>query len=338
LPRLFKLKPLDANGCVRKADVIHSSIPIEERHMGGLPKILVVANKTWECDPLMGALLHEKVRPKSFERFKFYGHPFIKTDSREPNPEMPVQPRVTFQIKGAAEVQVWCIQDLMNPAESSSLTLEKARILPRIFQNVPDAAAVVAFGTAAIVDGERCNGSVVIGTRAFIVDAFDDVLSDERPDRKLWTSPHMEELLTSPTSEGWLKAVDTSLRAVAESRFLTAPIHPASPPLMLVGNGFTSLGIVNVVKYEDYVWADRKALETFTAICPKARIGSIETTHGLIRLQSEKPFFFVSGITDTDGLFDFEVTPREYGQNFVAAHNAGVATVALLEALASQLC
>ena len=60
---------------------------------------------------------------------------------------------------------------------------------------------------------------------------------------------------------------------------------------------------------------------------------SVETTHGVIRSLSEAPFLYVSGITDTEGLFDFEVTPRVYAQNHVAAHNAAIALVWLLPEL-----
>ena len=51
---------------------------------------------------------------------------------------------------------------------------------------------------------------------------------------------------------------------------------------------------------------------------------SLETTHGLIRVQADAPFIFISGITDRVGHFDDEVGSRSYAQNTVAAHNAGI--------------
>ena len=60
----------------------------------------------------------------------------------------------------------------------------------------------------------------------------------------------------------------------------------------------------------------------------------METTHGLIRLTWRRtPFLFVSGITDRVPLFNEEVAPRKYSQNFVAAHNAGVVIAAILPEL-----
>jgi hypothetical protein len=45
-------------------------------------KIVVIANKTWEADPLIGVILHEKVRPKIFTDFSFPNYP---AKPREPN-------------------------------------------------------------------------------------------------------------------------------------------------------------------------------------------------------------------------------------------------------------
>ena len=66
-------------------------------------------------------------------------------------------------------------------------------------------------------------------------------------------------------------------------------------------------------------------------------MASIETTHGIIRAASAAPFLFVSGITDTVGRFDLEVTPRVYAQNVVAAHNAGVTLAWLLPGIVDAL-
>jgi hypothetical protein len=97
------------------------------------------------------------------------------------------------------------------------------------------------------------------------------------------------------------------------------------------------LGVVNITNYDDYVWADARAVEAFKVAASAAQIGSIETTHGVIRSVSPAPFLFVSGITDTEGLFDYQVTPRVYAQNFVAAHNAGLALSWLLPTLVAAI-
>ena len=99
----------------------------------------------------------------------------------------------------------------------------------------------------------------------------------------------------------------------------------------MAGHSFISLGTVNVTNYEDYAWTDGDTLAAFRQkVGSRKQVGSMETTHGLIRLASESPFLYVSGITDTVGRFDLEVTPRVYAQNFVAAHNAGLAVAWML--------
>jgi len=47
----------------------------------------------------------------------------------------------------------------------------------------------------------------------------------------------------------------------------------------------------------------------------------------LIRIMSDAPFIFVSGLTDRLGYFNQDLGPRTVAQNFLAAHNAGIAVV-----------
>jgi hypothetical protein len=100
---------------------------------------------------------------------------------------------------------------------------------------------------------------------------------------------------------------------------------------MMVGNGFISIGHVNTINYDDFSWSPLRAVESFNDNASgSGEIGSIESTHGLIRLISDAPFLYVSGIAATVGLFNIQVTPRVYAQNTVAAHNAAIALAWLL--------
>ena len=66
-------------------------------------------------------------------------------------------------------VEVWCIQDLMNPFLSFSNTAEKARVLPLIMQYGKPPDFVVAVGTAGFPDKQVSkNGSIVVGSRVFV--------------------------------------------------------------------------------------------------------------------------------------------------------------------------
>ncbi len=100
---------------------------------------------------------------------------------------------------------------------------------------------------------------------------------------------------------------------------------------MMAGNGFISIGHVNTTNYDDYAWSPQCAVDSFNENAyASGEIGSVESTHGLIRLVSEAPFLYVSGIVGTVGLFNLQVTPRVYAQNTVAAHNAAIALAWLL--------
>jgi hypothetical protein len=295
------------------------------------PRILVIANKSWEADPLVNVLLSDRSRPAALTDFVAVNHPLIRP-SGYAQPDPTAKPRISFKC-GKAAVEVWCVQDLMNPEVSGSSSAEKARVLPRSM--VGDAPAlVIAFGTAGFPDTANLNGRVVIGSRCLVHDPPTKESSRFVP--KL-----TDALSATSLQQGFFRNIDADVRFPAEARFLLPPIDPARPPIILAGHNWISLGSVNVTSYDDYVWTDAETIATFKTLDPKTtagRTGSMETTHGIIReLSDPAKFLFVSGITDTVPFFDMQVTPRVYAQNFVAAHNAGVALAWLLPEVVSQL-
>ena len=285
--------------------------------------IVVVANKWWEADPLVNAALHPKARPGSITDIEVVSHPVVRQACRQ-TPE----PRIRFNMCDFA-VEIWCVSDLMDPDADPSSTVEKARVLPQVFTYPHRQRAidlVIAFGTAGFPPGFEVNGCVVIGTEVFVHNPYDRTGPD------IWTDKRLDKLIPSSASE-LIGQLDRDYRFPAEGRFLLPPIAPAKPPRLLIGSDFHSLGIVNVTNYDDYIWADQQAIEAFREKAGKGRIGSIETTHGVIRFQSGAPFIYVSGITDNIGSFDLEVAPRPYAQNFAAAHNAAVALLWMMATL-----
>ena len=299
-------------------------------------RIAVFANKWWEADPLCAVLIHDKARPGAYTAFKYLTYPAPRAvkppaGARPQNP--PSDPRLTCECAGA-QVEIWCVEELMNPAEPSSSSLEKSRVLKGAFKKrgVPD--LVVAFGTAGSADTNvTLNGSVVIGRKVFVHDAFGD-----RADRSgLWQPTSPDAVVDSTLPGGFLNKLDQEARPSAEARMLTSPIDPGIPPRVLIGNSLVSVGVVNVTDYGDYTWADAEALDAFGHLEHPGRAASVETTHGVIRDSSTAPFLYVSGISDSEGLFDCQVTPREYAQNFVAAHNAALALVWLLPSMVTSL-
>lgn len=310
-----------------------------------LPKrIVVIANKGFEADPLVHVLLSERGAPReqNLGDVALRSYPRIRKKEQRRRQQVPpaTQPLITIAVPQAgrphASVEVWCIEDLMDPAVSSSSTLEKARVLTNLFAAAP-ADFVIAFGTAAIPEPRPFNGSVVVGSKVFVHDPYASAT-----DRTgLWTPPQPHVVLDSPGIPAkFFRELDEDARYPAEGRFLRAPIQPARPARIVAGHPFVSLGTINVNdRYDEYAWADPETLAAFRSVTQaKLRVGSLETTHGVIRsCCGDAPFLYVSGIANTTTQFDFETTPRVYGQNLVASHNAAVTLAWLLPQLVEVL-
>jgi hypothetical protein len=145
-----------------------------------------------------------------------------------------------------------------------------------------------------------------------------------------WDDPARVGVLL--TSDGGAKLLPQfsshpDLRFPIDARLSPVPTNSAVPPELLPAANYVALSEVNITNYNDYAWTDRLAFERFRATNPAAPVGSIETTHGLIRIMSDAPFIFISGITDRLGYFNQDLGPRTAGQNFLAAHNAGIGMV-----------
>lgn len=306
-----------------------------------LKRIVVVANKGFEADPLVHVLLSERGSPREHDLgdVSWESYPRLRKKEQRKRANTPASTKPLVRIAVArggqpyATVEVWCVEDLMDPKINSSNTAEKARVLGALF-NAQQADFVIAVGTAAIPVPRRFNGSVVIGSRCFIHDPY---ARDEKRDG-LWTPPCADEVIDSPgVPKHFFRELDEDSRYPAEGRFLLPPIKSARPPRIVAGHPFVSVGVVNVNdRYDEYARVDPAALRVFREKTKgKCRVGSLETTHGVIRSSCrDAPFIFVSGIANTTEYFDYETTPRVYGQNLVAAHNAGVTVAWLLPQLA----
>ncbi|MHB9130488.1 MAG: hypothetical protein ACYDBB_05265 [Armatimonadota bacterium] len=294
---------------------------------------------------MIDVLLHDKARPSRgyyFESFKCLQHPVIRVDKRVVVPEkITVQSRVTFTYQATdpkehptdpkITIEVWCIEDYFpNGAPNTSDTKQKEGFLAQIIKwSQTPIDLVIAFGTAASRDGLACNGSVVIGRRIFIntpvpPPGHSALQSDWSPSNQGFTAGTViDSNLPVEQFAAFNTAFSAGNRASAELGFLSAPVEPASPPMVMMSNDFISLGTVNIVDGGDYVWADAQTVNTYNemASIDKAligQIGSIETTHGVIRcLCNNAPFIYVSGIVNIFQMFSYKALRRDYTQNFV---------------------
>ncbi len=292
-------------------------------------KILVVANKWWECDPLIYVLTSDSTRPAGDLGWPTGPilHPRPPTPPKEAPPP---RPRATFDLK-ASTIEVWCVSDLMEHLADNlqSNSEAKAGVLPRILDVAGKPDVVLAFGTAAYPRTETENGSVVVGTRVFMHDARKEPpstasLSPGPPSN--WEGP-FDRVIDSSIDDAFFNRV-TAIETYPESvlnRFLVEPFAPASYGALMARRDFAALGTVNVSDYSRYKELDPKTVAAFCKTESLSLARSVETTHGLIRvLLGCERFMFVSGISNRIGHYGDEVAPRDYAQNFVAAHNAGI--------------
>ena len=180
-------------------------------------RVVVVANKWWEADPICWVLLNDKAHPGVFFNYKIDNYPSQRLPYRSsgPRPKDPVAvPRFAFTCKDAT-VEVWCLEELMNPAENPSSAAEKARVLPAAiaFGNTPN--LVIAFGTAGSRPDLSNNGCVVVGSRVHVHDAF-----EAKVDRTgMWTPPKSNMVIESDLPANVIQGISPESRHSAEAGF-----------------------------------------------------------------------------------------------------------------------
>ncbi|MDE1155341.1 MAG: hypothetical protein PW735_06365 [Acidobacteriaceae bacterium] len=304
-------------------------------------RILIVANKSWEADPLISVLLNPQLRPEpGFGSWVPGAQGLFSTwGGARPQGTEPC-PRCIATIPGI-QVEVWCIEDWLAGANHSSSKAKMTQSLPAIFNSGKTPDFVVAFGTASFPDSTTYNGCVVGGTNAYLFNSYrgtpSGVIHDPSGD---WDdSSNVGQLLTSTAGSavfGLLAGSPNSTLSI-NTRLTPVPSYAAATPVFIPAANYVSLSDLNITNYNDYVWADLAALKDCLAKNPTYPVGSVETTHGLIRTMSDAPFLFLSGIVNRLGYLNQEQAPRSIAQNFTAAHNAGVALAWLLPLIVQSL-
>jgi hypothetical protein len=223
----------------------------------------------------------------------------------------------------------------------SNSKVKVEQVLPAIFGTGPAPDFVVAFGTASFPDATPYNGCVVAGTNAYLFNPYRNppagVVHDPTGD---WDdAAEVGTLLTSNSGRGVFPLLSNSpnTRLSIDTRLTPAPSYAATPPVFVPAANHIALSDLNITNYDDYVWADPMALKDCLAKNPAYPVGSVETTHGLVRSMSDAPFLFLSGITNRLGYLNEEQAPHAITQNFAAAHNAGIALAWLLPLIGQLL-
>lgn len=293
-------------------------------------RVLAIFNKWWECDPALAALLNQNGRSSRTPWPLLLGGIRQRPNTRTLPAENPAPlPRAIFYLT-RSYVEVWCISDLLehleDKTEFQSSTEKKAIYMNKIFRGEPP-GLVIALGTAGYPETTSQNGNVVVGTKCFL---HNPNAKTPNPD-SLWNVGPFDCVIESALPQDVFERVANI--PMAAPRFLVPPLSPAGVSLVLSGYDFVALSGVNVTDYSQYAQADADTLSAFSEANVGLTAKSLETTHGLIRVQSGAPFLFISGITDRVGHFASEVQPRPVAQNTVAAYNAGTVLAEILTAL-----
>ncbi len=295
-------------------------------------RILVIANKAFEADPLMSAAANQTALPKEFPPLGSVVWPRKAPTTAS---DVIVAPRAILDMGQGVQTEFWCIQDLMDPQVQggSSNTQEKARVLPSVFQygDGSTPVCVIAFGTAATPGDAKLNGAVMIGSRTFLHNPY---ASDPSQSPSRWNSDAVDRVLDGGISGKLFDSITPDLIANVQSHMIAVRGRPDPSFTMSALEQGVAVSSVNVVDYTQYPTTDPAALNAATQECA-APILSFESTHGVIRVQSTAPFLFFSGITNRVGHFADENLP--YTQNFVASHNAAIALLWCLPIVASDI-
>lgn len=248
-------------------------------------------------------------------------------------------PRAVFLLS-AIDAEIWCISDLLDDLATNfqSSSEKKIHRLPLVFNGSPT-SLVMALGTAASPTTDSTNGCVVVGTRVFLHDGHPP--GGPQDPNSQWHDGPFNQVLNSQLDKAVFNHAADLVRAAKPSSsdlMLAPPLNPVAKPDVVFRYDGTALGSINVTSPAEYAAQDKATLDAYATAggAPENSV-SLETTHGLIRVACGAQFLFISGIVNRVGFAATEMLPRNYAQNFVGAHNAGIVLAKLLLAFDQAL-
>lgn len=287
-------------------------------------RLMVIVNKNWETEPVLSALTNPKLRPAGLP------FPTLVNTPKDGDNKM-TAPRAKFYLSDQegryVEAAVWCIEDLMSAQANSSSSEEKYRVLPPLIKEYnPDLVISVSTANYPIPEsnpGCSTNGCVFIGGTFFLHDGHPG-----NPESNL-QSEYVGKLLRPNVNPAVFGLVRPETFATTQQKFVTPPNAPATGGFVCkAAPNYSAVSSINVTDYTEYTRVDEEALRHFEQVAPpEYQLQSIETTHGVVKISTDKPILFVSPVTDRLGHFDDDVTDT---QNYVCAFNGGLALGQLL--------
>lgn len=295
--------------------------------MSNKKKVTVVVNKAWEYEPFFNAINHPYLHPSELP------DPSNINKVKEPM----FLPRAEMSLKNI-DIVFRCVQNMMDPDVNKSNSEAKMKYMPSILAD-DEADLIISVSTAestpaiqqklAQSEDISINGSVIIGTQFF--------MSDERrveyPDieSNLDVVPYTD--YSNDISDALFERIKNNQERIA-CKFIQQKNAPAPTMYLRAAKAYTSVGVVNIVHYENYSTADKEALNKYYQSAKHLDLPvCLETTHGVVSMAANTndgkhvPVMFVSPITDRYEHFSEDV---DDAQNYIAAFNAGIAVGEIL--------
>ena len=311
-------------------------------------RIVVIANKWWECEAMVAAMLNTNAFPSPIVKkdcSKIVTSPWYDTLSSPRSRDTDgynATSRATFSYKNGTDlvfsVEVWSVSDLLEPTDqASSSSAKAARLSAKLFvPKAPLPDLVIAVGTAGTAkEVPNRSGGVAIGGQVFLHNAHPPNTQDANP-QSTWSDPRQEKLIAPSIDNSFFEQIAAFDSASALLHFLPLRRGGSTSPIITIGLTDVGLGTLNVTDYNEYKFKDPDTVRAYEEQLHIATAVSLETTHGLLRLASDPaPFLFVTGITDTFLHFDDQVGAPALAdaQNFAAAYNAGITVRYMLAGL-----
>lgn len=308
--------------------------------------VTVMVNKHFEVEPFIAALM-------TLSNKKELGFPKplqlnIPTDGLN----RMNKPRAYYEgDKLNFDVEVWCIEDLMNPVSSASNSEQKYNDLcfhfskhfrekrPELVISVSTAESTPDIqGFENDIEPDSINGSVIFGDKFFMFDASDF-------DKESESSLKFDVDYSNGEIGFWNYMQPQILSTMTKYFWEQENAKAKAEKLLCDGNSqYLSVGVVNVTNYSAYKEADPaayKAAEQIAASNGLKRV-CIETTHGIVNSAviyscneikvKTVPVLFASPITDRYERFESDVGTSGV-QNYIAGYNGGAAVGCFLKYL-----
>lgn len=315
-------------------------------------RIIILANKWWECEAMLMAMLNSNAFPAPLidtDKTPIIAAPWcdeLSSPRSRDNDAYRASYRALFSYKHKDEtvftVEVWSVSDLLEITDNSSSSSAKAtQLTNKLFPpDEPRPDLVIAVGTAGTAsETPNRTGGVAIGSQVFLHNAHLPNTDDANP-KSTWEDPRQETLVAPSIDQHVFNQLAAFDSASALLHFLPLKRNASPSPIITIGYKDVGLGTLNVTDYNEYKFKDPESVAAYASQHYTDNAVSLETTHGLIRLASDPaPFIFVTGITDAFLHFDEQVgTPALADtQNFAAAYNTGITLRYMLAAYLKAL-